>query len=321
MKKKVIIITTLVLLMLILSMFLTNYLLINNFTKYNSSLTIDKENNILYTNTKDEIKILQISDVQLDEYKEKLDGFVKIKKIIKKTNPDLIVLTGDNLDNSADESYVISLASFMDSFQIPWAPIYGNHDHWAKVSIHEQNKIYEKYEYCLFKTGEIQNSHGNYYYTIKYQNEAIYSLIFMDSEEKGFVDEHTIWYENIVNKINQENNRTIPNMVFCHIPIPELSEAYEAYQLDNSIGSGSIKESLSLQEKNVGIFDKMLELKSTKVVAFGHDHINTLHIKYKDIMFCYGLKIGYSSYYDKDIQGGVLYKITNNKLSIDKISI
>ena len=57
-------------------------------------------------------------------------------------------------------------------------------------------------------------------------------------------------------------------------------------------------------------------------MAFGHDHINTLHIKYQGVMFCYGLKTGFTSYYDENIQGGCLYTIkTNNEILTERIFV
>ena len=46
----------------------------------------------------------------------------------------------------------------------------------------------------------------------------------------------------------------------------------------------------------LGDYEKALELKSTKMFVYGHDHINTLVINYNDIMFCYGLKTGRTTY-------------------------
>ena len=295
-----------------------SYLQITNFQTYDSNLEIDKENNLLYKTSDEDIKILQLSDIQIDNYKESIDPFTKIKTLIKRTKPHLIVLTGDNLDNPAEKKHFEKLVSFMDSFEIPWAPVYGNHDHWAKVSIKEQNTIFENSENCLFKTGDITNSNGNYYYTIMNENNALYSLIFMDSMETGFTTNHTTWYEKTIKEINSKNNKNVPSMLFFHIPLPELNNAYEYYELNPSSGDGYKGEAFCLQEENVGMFNKIIELNSTKILAFGHDHINTLHVKYKDVMFCYGLKTGYTSYYDENIQGGCLYTITNSNVLIDR---
>ena len=306
--KKIIITIVLIALVLGISYVLIFFSLISNTRKYNSSLEIDKETNTLYA-TSEEIKILQLSDIQIDNLTEAITPFNIVKEIIAKTKPDLIVLTGDNLGNSGGKKEITKLAKFMDSFEIPWAPVYGNHDYWASVSIKKQNKVFEDSKYCLFKTGTVENSNGNYCYTIKRNNEAIYSLMFMDSMEEGFIPAHLTWYEETIKQINEENNKIVSNMMFSHIPIPELGLAYNEFQKNPSIGSGVVGEPLSLQKENVGIYSKAKELGSTKLFAFGHDHINTLQIKYEDIVFSYGIKTGLTSYYDESIQGGCLYTI------------
>lgn len=320
-KIKVISLIGLIIIVLIpVSYYSLSYFAITNFKTYESNLIIDKENNVLLCKEDKDVKILHISDIQIDNYKEAIDPFKKIKKLISKTTPDLIVLTGDNLDNSGEVKHVKKLASFMDSFNIPWAPVYGNHDYWAEAGIKNQNEIYENSKYCLFKTGDVINSNGNYYYSIKYQNTTKQLLIFMDSKEKGFSKEHTIWYEKVINDEAIKENEIIQSMLFFHIPIYELSLAYDQYLINPSVGSGFIKEPLSLQEENVGLFDKIVLLQSSKFIAFGHDHVNTLQIKFNDVMFCYGLKTGFTSYYDKDIQGGCVYTIKgNNEISLNRI--
>lgn len=320
MKKKIILLLLIILLVLD-TFYLSVGLLLINKDVYGSNIQIDKENNILYTSS-EEIKILQISDIQNDNFIEAIDPYLKIKNLVGQTKPDLIVLTGDNIDLSAKKTHVERFSSFMDSFEIPWAVIYGNHDHCARFNVWEQSKIYENSNYGLFKTGNIESSSGNYYYTIKRNNETIYSLIFMDSKVEGFTTSHTTWYENTIAKINEENNKTVPSMLFFHIPLPETSDAYDLYLTDDSIGNGVINEAITVQEENVGLFEKIKELKSTKFMAFGHDHLNTLHVKYQDVMFCYGVKIGLTSYFDKNIQGGNLFTITkDNEVLIERILI
>ena len=321
MKKKIILII-LILFLIVTAAIATPFLSLINIEKYESHLTIDKDTNTLQMTGNDEIKILQLSDIQVKSFSDAIDPCRKIKKLIKQTNPDLIVITGDNLSNGGTQDHVETMTRFMDSFEIPWAIVLGNHDHQAKVSIDKQSEIYESSKFGLFKSGDIEESKGNYYYTIKRNNEAIYSLIFMDSKREGFTMEHKMWYENTINKINDENNKTVPNMLFYHIPLPETIDAYNAYTTDNSIGSGIANEIIYPQTTDIGFFDKVIELGSTNFMAFGHDHVNTLHIKYQNVMFCYGLKTGFTSYYDESIQGGCLYTInTYNEILIERIFI
>ena len=141
---------------------LDEYLNKNGLTKENIKDNYDKENNILQT-TSEEIKILQLSDIQIDNLTEAITPFNIAKEVIAKTKPDLIVLTGDNLGNSGGKKEITKLAKFMDSFEIPWAPVYGNHDYWASVSIKKQNKVFEfkrndKIEYQYYRQKIVQKA-------------------------------------------------------------------------------------------------------------------------------------------------------------------
>lgn len=298
--------------------------LISNDKTYDSCLSIDKENELLIVNKNQKIKILQLSDIQINNYFEVARSFDIAKEAIERTSPDLIVLTGDNLNEMAWGIHLKRLINFMDSFGIPWAPVYGNHDYRVKMlSIKRQNKMFENSKYCLFKKGSVENSNGNYCYNIKKADKLIYSIICMDSKEKGFEPAHLTWYENKINNSKQLNGGNIvPSLVFFHIPIEELQYAYDLYLEKPEVGNGDIGEPLSFQDINIGLYDKAKELGSTKAFIFGHDHVNTLHIKYQDIMFCYGLKTGRTSYYDDEIQGACLYTINEDlSLTTEKIYI
>ncbi len=48
--------------------------------------------------------------------------------MIKRENPDLIIVTGDQVLTKWNDIATQQFADFMDSFKIPWAPVFGNHD-------------------------------------------------------------------------------------------------------------------------------------------------------------------------------------------------
>ena len=295
---------------------------IYNSEVFSSNLVIDEDNNLLIAKENKDIKILQLSDVQINNIVEMGYSLDIVKTTIKKANPDLIVLTGDNLNKDATIWYLERFRDFMDSFEIPWALVYGNHDYDANISIETQNQMYESSKYGLFQTGYIEGYNGNYYYNIKRGDEVVYTLIFMDSHQDGFINRHVVWYESTINKITEENGKVIPSMMFFHIPIENLKDAYDAYLIDPSIGSGNKYEDLNVQSTNSNIYSKIKKLGSTKLIAYGHDHINSLMINYDDILFCYGLKTGRTSYYNRFLMGGVLYTIkTDNSLSYEKIYV
>ena len=90
-----------------------------------------------------------------------------IKETVEKARPDLIVLTGDNLMDESPKIMLKQYIDFFEDFEIPWAPVMGNHDYNTYVSMDEMSKLYEESEYCLFKRGSVEDSYGNYYYIIE----------------------------------------------------------------------------------------------------------------------------------------------------------
>ena len=77
--------------------------------------------------------ILNFSDPQLSdaEWKEgRAEGILlreTVTAMINKVQPDLITVSGDLAWAGNYESYA-NLADLLDSFGIPWAPVFGNHD-------------------------------------------------------------------------------------------------------------------------------------------------------------------------------------------------
>lgn len=286
-----------------------------------SNIEIENENTL--STDEEEIKILQLTDVQFSSYTGGAIAFHTAKKVIEKTKPDLIVLTGDNVTKMANKGHVKALIKFMDSFKIPWALVYGNHDYEAIVSIEKQSELYENSEYCIFKRGVLRESQGNYYYNLKRNGETIYSLIFMNSHKEGFINSQVNWYEETIDEIRVDHEgNLIPSILFFHIPLLETKDAYNAYLEDPTIGEGKNTENIGTQKTDVKMFDKIKELGSTKYLIYGHDHENYSYMKYEGVTFSYGVKTGKTSYFDRNIQGGSLYTIMrDNTISIDRIFI
>lgn len=144
------------------------------------------------------------------------------------------------------------------------------------------------------------------------------------------------WYKWAVNGIaNLPNaaknaNGVVPSSVFMHIAVPEFAYAYSEYVKTITNADGSIKsvaELRTLEENgavnfgcnfeevcspkyNSGFFAAMQDLKSTKNVVVGHDHVNFSSIMYKGIRLTYSLKTGDGCYWVEDgsVSGGT--KIT-----------
>ncbi len=132
------------------------------------------------------------------------------------------------------------------------------------------------------------------------------------------------WYETEINRMNAENKAVIQSIqgnkkgglyeqygtvkthAFFHIPLVEMDDAWTEFvengfkdtenfkYFDGIIAEGGRRIYCGLGEDD--LFEKMLELGSTKAIYNGHDHVNNTTFKYKGITFSYGYSVDYFAY-------------------------
>ncbi len=260
---------------------------------------------------KNQVKILQLTDIHVNGALNVPITFSIIKQTVYKTEPDLIVLTGDLFRDGCSKKNVQQLIDFMDKLGLPWAAALGNHDNQTPYPMQELGAILEKGEHSLFETGNVPDMYGNYSYDLCFQDNSLFQLIFMDSRCSGFTQDSVTFYENTVNasKARTSDGKPLDNFLFYHIPLAEQNAAIQAWQNGNASGFGTLREPSCVQETDVGFFDKVLELNATQAMIYGHDHVNNAVIRYQGVDFCYGTKTGPTSYNDMDMMGGTLYTL------------
>ena len=127
--------------------------------------------------------VLQLSDPQFwDATNVKEYCYDYITETIEATNPDLIIVTGDLVYGKFDDNGAIfaDYIRFMESFQIPWAPVFGNHDNESLKGVDWQCRQLEAAEYCLFKQGDVTGN-GNYSVGIVQGGKLLRVFYMMDS--------------------------------------------------------------------------------------------------------------------------------------------
>lgn len=166
---------------------------------------------------------------------------------------------------------------------------------------------------------------GNYYYNVKNDNgEVISSLIMMDShsydEENGgydhFHNNQIEWYENTVKSIakdvNGDENKVVPSLASFHVPMQEYMTAYdEAKGTDNKLWGFRFPNEDGTPAIDDNMFEKMVELGSTKGCFAGHDHMNNYSVDYQGIRLTYGLSCDHNIYL-VPLRGGVLINVKND---------
>lgn len=290
---------------------------------------------ILETEWKDDFKILQLCDIHLANKDARFRHYDFIDLTIKDADPDMIVLTGDNF-TFADKAVAIELFDWMNSHKIPWALVWGNHDEQCYFSIDWVTDYLNNLGYfCKFIDHQDDDVYGNSNYAINLMDgkDIKEQIILMDSNRYNYgeywgydyiKDDQIEWYEDIVKYTKEQNGgEVVPSIAFFHIPLPEFQTAWDEAAEGNreaKLETGTMGEPSSCPQVNTGMFDKMLELGSTKAVCVAHDHINNSRILYKGIYLSYGVNSDNRIYYDEDMMGGLLITIHNdNSLDFDPI--
>ena len=241
------------------------------------------------------------------------------------TKPDLVIVTGDlcfplgimsmSFNNAAP---VQQFAAFMRNVGVPWAFTYGNHDTESIASVDREtlNDVYMSLSYktsgvLLYPyvqpgiTGrnnqllELRNADGTL-------NTALFLLDSNAYTGEGINvydyihDDQVEWYTTQVERLNKEAGRTVPSLVFFHIPLQQYRTAYELYEANSPevtyyFGENAEKmiNKVCCSDYPSALFDRMLALGSTTGVFCGHDHYNNMSLEYKGIRLTYGMSIDY----------------------------
>lgn len=259
-----------------------------------------------------------------------------LREIITETKPDLILVTGDIVYGQFDDngSAFAEFVAFMESFGIPWAPVFGNHENESKMGVDWQCEQFVNAEHCLFVQRTLTGN-GNYTVGIEQGGKLTRVFFMLDSNgcgepsretqknkqmriEPGFSMKQTAWYKGLIKDIKALSPDTKISFAF-HIQFDTFGDAFALYgttgaeelfidYADNKREGdfGYIGyEHYHVWDDNQRIWKNLKEL-GVDSIFVGHEHANSASIVYEGIRLQYGMK---SSAYDSinyiDAQGNV----------------
>lgn len=297
------------------------------------------------------LRILQLTDMQvIDATQRRTPGrlcerevekwdpsrveencYTHIRSVVTQTDPHLILITGDITYGEFDDSGKIlrDFIRFMESLEIPWAPVWGNHDQESAIGNAAMCAAYEGAAHCLFRTETTDPADGTGNYAIRvYQGSKLIEMVYMlDSHgcKHAFDPEVRIpasVTENQMRMVEEkaaEAGQTVPGIAAFHIPTADFFEAYEAkgypYEVGTVIGvtvpadRGDFGAILEKDEKPAARPERFAErLKRCGVngVFVGHNHNINTSVFYNGIRWTMGLKCGTYDYHINGALGGTL---------------
>ena len=298
---------------------------------------------------RDGFKILQLTDIHMSDKDDQDLHYDFMDMLIReaKEDPlhtgqvDFMVVTGD-LFTFASRSTAIRLFKFLDSYDIPWTVVFGNHDEQTYFSVDWMTSYLNSFgSNCMFKDLQDDKVQGNCNFAVNLKNAdgSLHNqLIFMDSNRyyfgsyfgyDYFKDNQIKWYEDLVDDTtayNQEKGGTgvVNSLMFYHIPLPEIDKICDKETMKpgdegyNFIW-GEKREKSCPPDNNSEFFKHIKDKGSTKAMFFGHDHINNFEADYEGVKFCYGMKSTDRIYYADDMLGYQTISIkADNSLEIER---
>ncbi len=299
----------------------------------------------------EEITVLQITDTQIidggqaedtgnslvnpthyvNQTLDRIDAlsFDAVDYAIQESNPDLIIVTGDLIYGQFDHLGIVlpELVSFLDSYEIPWAPILGNHEIESKKGADWQCEQFINAEHCLFKQRDLTGN-GNYTVGIVNGDDELVRVFYMmdtngnynastESRENGHCSnlngwgsDQFEWFEEDVAKVKE----AAPNVelsLAIHIPIMAFNDALTAYGYNGESTQEAFKVNIDIHaNKKEGDFGyinttyhsyywdedytlwNMLKENGFDSVYSGHIHENSASVVYEGIRLTFGLKSG-----------------------------
>lgn len=293
--------------------------------------------------------ILNLTDFQLlasewtNETEKGKEILYTIDTLYKRVKPDLVTLSGD-LAYAGDLDALSHMGNVLDSYCVPWAPVFGNHDNDGGLELVDKTaECLSKFKYFTFEVGEKELGRGNYIINIEQDGKVLHSVFMMDTHDRvnyvntqgdssyewSSLNEAQIkWYKENVSLLKSLGSKE--STLIIHIPINSYRDAwwaaynpkYRAEDIpprDNSDpkywnkgyeGSFGVRyEGVSSYPQNDGVLDAILEMDHTKNILCGHSHTNTFSIPYKGVRFTFAVKTGRGSYCNPFLNGGTVYRI------------
>ena len=272
----------------------------------------------VYASDGEDFVILNLTDYQLHDGKSTYVPFTIIDELVAQYNPDMITVLGDTAEDDGNYDTKVNFKAFVDyidALNIPWAPIYGNHDNdnylqknSKKVITSEWiNNTFMSAQNCLFSVGpDSVTGNGNYIVNVvnSTTGEIVKTLVFVDSGTIGVDATHVAFYEQAILYSTSLNDGKTPESIVClHIPLPEYRTIY-----NNEDYFGIAGETPSASG-TTAFFAKIKELGSTKHVICGHDHVNSFYGLYEGVYLMYCLKSSDGDYYNENQLGGTVFTI------------
>jgi predicted MPP superfamily phosphohydrolase len=273
---------------------------------------------VLDESEKDSIGILQVTDLHFgDDWLKDLSVTKRVRKLVKETSPDLVIVTGDLFTGQKDRrSYVFPFAAeCFEALEIPWLFVFGNHDPEGNVGRESIRDLFDSTKWGIvgFHPSGVGSIKTDYLVDIKLKNnqQPVWQIYAFDSGSepgnKSIKPDQVEWFRKRADASKQRYNKIIPAISIFHIPLKQYADLWTDSSLTKE---GVLHERVCFEEDDGSVYEAFLAQSNMKACFVGHDHDNNYWGKYHGgILLAYGHVTGENGYHRHWPPGGKSIKL------------
>ena len=269
--------------------------------------------------------ILNLTDTHFGDYDYRrftaLGVSFTARQLVKKIKPDLITVTGDIVCTDSTVYSVKRFTDLMESFGVPWAPVFGNHDDEGNCDLNYLADIMLKSPHCILRKGPASMGVGNYVIGVTEEDgsggeKLAEALILMDSHHSACTKEQVEWFAWAAQGVNRLSGGSAEITTMMHIPLAQYQygcdEKWDSEKKTWKSGSGAVgtygekiccNRDADGNPVDNGLFDEIKKA-GGKYVFCGHEHLNNFSFVYDGVRLTYTMKIGSASGFSPLLNGG-----------------
>ncbi len=245
------------------------------------------------------LRIVQFADTHFHPAESSLRTAETIRGIVAREKPDLVVHTGDFVNNDDDERVEWTALDVMNDLPVPWTLCFGNHDY--PVQRAEGSRSLEEIQAGIAHglQGHVDAPDGRHYcwrYDLHPGDAAApaASLFFFQvgyaNGDRKISGPQLDWF---ARQMADDAARGVsaPITVFVHIPLREYHELFERGPVE-----GVKAEGVCFDSDTGESFAAFAGSGRVVAVFCGHDHVNDYHGDWKGVDLAYGRVTGWGAY-------------------------
>ena len=253
------------------------------------------------------LRVLQLTDTHFHPSTTTARTATVIRGLVEREKPDLVVHTGDFVNNDSRDPVEWAAFEIMNGLRVPWTLCFGNHDspvHEAEGSLSLAG-IHERIPDGL--QGHVDADAGRLYCwrydllpgdAVRPKASLFFFQVGYAEGDRKISAPQLEWFDRQM-RSDADRGDDSPITVFVHIPLVEYDRLF-----DGGLAVGAKGEKVCFDSDTGESFRRFAGTGRVTSVFCGHDHVNAYHGEWKGTDLVYGRVTGWGGYGPPDWNRG-----------------